>query len=303
MTTNTRHNRAHVEIPTNPPYPYVPWIPWYHQPPYISSYTDVEDDASSDELDPYFNPFANMNRREQPSLRIPLSFPSDSMAPSSSVWNDVPNGPRDLPPYSETTPARPPARSKGRKFLICLTVFVCCVLLPILIILAVLFLVERHYSFDIQPLSIDNSTIQVSPNGFSIPLDPIIHVSNDNFFDIRLTDLQVNGTHPLYGYGTVPLGTGYLQQFTMESRSEADFTFPFLVQYNSTNDPGIGYFSQLIENCTDASNRQLYLEVSFSVNYDTWAKSGNIFETREVAVPCPISEQEASSIKRLLGVS
>jgi len=162
-----------------------------------------------------------------------------------------------------------------------------------------LFLIKRPVSYQIAPLAVDDQVINIDPNGFTIPINPTIHTTNENFFDIGL-HISVQGTHPAYAGGMVPLGSGRLEDATLYRRSEQDISFPFLVQYNNTFDPDFAYFSQVLDNCTDISNMQLYMDVGMLLNYHTWIKSGTMDESRNVYIPCPISSDEAQRIKTFL---
>jgi hypothetical protein len=196
---------------------------------------------------------------------------------------------------------RDPAVNRGRyrKWKICVCGSLCFFIIALAIILPLLFLVQRKVDYVILPLAISDQVINIDPNGFTIPINPVIHTTNENFFDIGLS-LNVAGKHPLYANGTIPLGSGSLVDATLKSRSEQDVSFPFLVQYNRTYDPDFAYFSDLLTNCSTPGNMKLYMDVALDVQYRTYIKSGSMAERRDVYIPCPITEEKANSIKALL---
>lgn len=190
-------------------------------------------------------------------------------------------------------------RGKWKK-IICASI--CLFILVVIVTLPILYLVRRDVSFDIVPINIEEETINIDPNGFNIPVNPTIHTKNENFFDISLNSVKVEGSHPSYANGVVPLGMGTIEQVILFKRSEMDFQFPFLVQYNRTFDPSAEYFTQLLTNCTnvDPNGRNLYLDVSVMVEYHTWVQSGVINENRNIVIPCPISSEQATKILQLV---
>jgi hypothetical protein len=197
-----------------------------------------------------------------------------------------------------TRTVRDPPRRKNRKWKIFTLVSIVLGLVALGTTLALLFCRERNVSFELLPLAIDNSTINVTPDGFSLPLNPGVRSRNDNYFDIVLTDVLVRGTHPLYAQGTVPMGTGSVSGVVLESRDETQFNFPFFVSFNRTYDPELLYFERLLTNCSATPDiARLYFDVSIDVNFKMWAKSGSINRQMEILVPCPISQAQAINLK------
>lgn len=199
-----------------------------------------------------------------------------------------------------TNQNHPPRRMNRRRWKICLCTSICCIIVPLIIILPILFLVERKVDYVIQPLKIDDQIINIDPNGFTIPVNPVIHTTNENFFDIGLY-INVQGKHPAYANGEHALGEGTITDATLYARSEQDIIFPFLVQYNRTYDADFGYFSELLTNCSSPDNMELYLSVFLKIDYDTWIQSGSMDGVKEIYLPCPITSEEAVQIQNLLG--
>ena len=207
---------------------------------------------------------------------------------------------RTMPPEDPqpriAPPDGPPPKKKWKGWAICVCCSIVFFVVALAIILPILFLIQRRVDFDILPIYVDNQTINIDPSGFTIPVNPTVHTVNENFFDIGISSLQVQGSHPLYGNGQLPLGTGFIQEITLWKRSEMNFTFPFVVVYNRTIDPDFTYFSALLTNCTMAGNANLYIGTNVEVNYHMWAKSDTIHDARNVMVPCPVTPERATEI-------
>lgn len=190
-------------------------------------------------------------------------------------------------------------RKKRRCFLCCgLSVLLFAILA---VTLPLLYCKQRAVEFDILPLVVSNQTINIDPQGFNISINPIVSANNHNFFDIKLTSLQVVGTNPLYDSGFTPLGTGSLADQILQKRGETQFSFPFIIAYNRTFDLSYNYFSGVLQNCTE--NMDLYVDVSVFVTYHVWAKDGTMTYNRLVGVPCPISATKATELKTLLAAT
>lgn len=190
-------------------------------------------------------------------------------------------------------------RFRKRTKIIC--ALLCFIVLALAIILPVLFCVRREVTFNILPLAVDDQVVNIDPSGFVIPVNPTIRVENDNFFDITLSDVVVEGSHPLYGGGAIPLGTGLATAVVLDNRATTDFIFPFLVQYNRTFDESFAYFSEILSNCTNPVGATLYFGVDIKATYSMWAKSDSIHEKRSFTVPCPITPEEALQVRNIVG--
>jgi hypothetical protein len=210
-----------------------------------------------------------------------------------------------VPNSSMSSPVSPTSSiirsSKKRKWKrICISLLVILILLAIpLITLGLLYLKQRDVNFTILPVLVNNATIELNPQGFTIPIDPEIEATNDNYFRIDLKSIHVEANHPDYGFGTIPLGIGSLYDVILHKRSTTVFSFPLEFTYNSTIDTSYFYLEQLLRNCSDTTNANLYVHVSIMVNYHVWAKSGTMNDDRDILVPCPIEPNDA---KRILGI-
>jgi len=211
---------------------------------------------------------------------------------------NAPDDPND--PDPSTVPLRlAQRRSRKRRWCIALCIVFSVIFVVLAVTLPVLFLVRRDVTFDIEPPAVENSTVNVDPSGFTIPIDPTVHATNKNYFDVLLTSIFVAANHPSYANGSVPLGTGTLNDVNLPKRSTIDFRFPFVVAYNRANDPNFAYFGELLQNCTQPEAK-LYLSVPIDVQYHVWAKSGTMQDERIVYVSCPVSPQKARSLLALL---
>lgn len=169
------------------------------------------------------------------------------------------------------------------------------------IILPVLFLIQRSVTFDVIQFNIDtNSTSRIS-TGFNISAYPVIHVVNDNFFDITLSNLRVSSYTDLYGQGKQPLGyTPILPNEIIElpPRNSINFTLTFIIIYDRTYDTELVFLKNLLSNCTSTNSINLYFNLES--NYKMWAQSGHIQENRHITIPCPITPDQSEQLGKIL---
>lgn len=191
-------------------------------------------------------------------------------------------------------------RNRKRTYFICGVILFILLVIATLVTLGLLFLVQREVSFDLTPLAMENATINITPDGFVLPIAPEVHAKNDNYFDINLSSVDIKGFHPGYTNGTIPLGFGNVTGLTLHKRDTTTFEIPFLVMFNRTLDQDLTYFALLMENCSRTDNAEIYFDVHVSVDYKMWAKNGNMLDKREILVPCPITSDEAQTYKSLL---
>ena len=181
----------------------------------------------------------------------------------------------------------------------------CCIFLFLALaaILGVLFVIPRTVTFDMLPIAVENSTIDATPEGFTLPVKPIVSSRNDNFFNIYLDKVRVDGFHPAYSGGSQSLGTGGVDGVVLKKRETTLFGFPFVVHFNRTYDPELAYFSELLTNCSSTTNSNLFFFVDISVDYHMWAKGDILRQRKEIVAPCPISTEEAIRIQSLIGAA
>jgi hypothetical protein len=191
-------------------------------------------------------------------------------------------------------------RRQWKQCLIWICIPFLCIFILLAIVLPVLFVIRRRVDFEIRPITIDQETINIDPNGFTISVDPVVYAINDNFFNIDISMLRVEGSHPLYADGRFPLGQGLLEDVTLHSRSDTEFILPFTVEYDRLRDDSLTYFSSLLTNCSETGNRNLHINVDVRADYHMWAHSDTLYSTRSVVLPCPIDVEQAQGIQSLL---
>ena len=144
--------------------------------------------------------FSQYDEGDYEKSRAIYHLPPEYADSSLAAATNAPLGPN--PPAPSTPPNFMTRRKKW-----CVCIMTTLVILTIIITLCVLFLVQRDVNFDIVPLSLSNVTIDPNPSGFTVPINPSVQAENDNFFDVHLTNVVVNGFHPLYGGGAVALAS------------------------------------------------------------------------------------------------
>jgi len=146
----------------------------------------------------------------------------------------------------------------------------------------------------VQPQS---SSIQKTTDGFSFSLGVGISVSNPNYFSVDLTKSEVELFYPI---NNTAIGGGNTSNIVFKSRSETNFTFPFQLSYNSSNDEQHAILSDLAVKCGvtgPKSNLNINYKINLSIRILVATISPVISNT--FSFPCPIS---ASDLSQLLGI-
>lgn len=204
---------------------------------------------------------------------------------------------RTLTMDDPTVPNQPPRNRRKKVWIICCSVFF--VLLILVIVLVVLFLIERPVDFELMPLEVHNSTLDASPEGFTLPVDPTVKAHNSNFFDIYLQDVQVRGYNPSYAGGAVPLAIGNVSGINLESRADTFFDLPLIIEYKNAEDPNMVFFNEILTNCSESKN--INLSIKILIHYHMYLKGGQKEDNRLVSVACPINPDKARQLKEFTG--
>lgn len=271
----------------------------YHSYAYRASLSDTSSETTSSSFHPvqsyleqYYDDYEKTRYERYPhdhQYQLPPSYAHSSLPDRQPM----PASPPVIQPINGTTRQRPKR----------IWYFVGCFMLTIVVILitlGVLYLKQRQVSFTILPISINDTIINMNPDGFLIPIDPIIQAHNDNFFDVKLNTISVQALHSNYANGMSPLANGSLSNVLLKHREDTTFIFPLLFTYNSTLDPSYIYFEKLLTNCSDPTNAQLHIQVDINVDYSVWAKSGTMQDNRDLMVPCPIDVEKATRILQIV---
>ena len=176
-------------------------------------------------------------------------------------------------------------RSEAMKRPIAICVFLIFLLASaaVFITLGVLFLIKRDVTFDVVPPQLSGTTSLRSLATGDLPIPVTVHVVNENFFPITLRNLTVSAAHPAY---SSVLGTGSLHDsIHLKRRGNTTFIVPFVLSYSDTHDPGQGYLSSALSNCSQVTGI-LAADVSISAAYDTWVQDGLITRNLDFSIRC-----------------
>ncbi|RDB21499.1 hypothetical protein Hypma_011707 [Hypsizygus marmoreus] len=153
--------------------------------------------------------------------------------------------------------------SRGR----CVGRFCCCtlliaVLLIVCIVLALaLWIRPPNITIgDVKTVAKDGSTIQLVDNGISVNLGVNISVNNPNYFAVNFKQIKAEIFYPI---NNTKVGEGISKDVVFHSRSLTNWTFPFAINYRTTEDPGSMILQDLALKCGVTGSKS-----DIKVNYE-----------------------------------
>ncbi|KAF8969820.1 hypothetical protein BDZ97DRAFT_1914948 [Flammula alnicola] len=151
----------------------------------------------------------------------------------------------------------------------------------------------------VQTMTVNGTTIQQVTDGIQVNLGVNISVQNPNYFtvDFKKIDAQI-----FYPINDTPVGGGDAQNIIFRSHSETNFTFPFMLEYNSTADTGNKVILDLASKCGVGSSQKTNIVVNYKITLGIRILLVTISPviTNQFSFPCPLS---ASDISKFIGGS
>jgi len=174
--------------------------------------------------------------------------------------------------------------------------FFCCTLMTLIVLIAsilatlALWIGPPNVTFNGVNFSDPSNKVSMANGGFVIPLTLNISVDNPNYFSATFNNISAVATYP----GTsVSVGGGHMANVKFPSHTTAYIQFPFSVQYQVSNDPGLTILKDLATKCGATSD--------ITVNYDLTLKIRIIALispsfSSSASFPCPLTPAEIQSI-------
>ena len=143
---------------------------------------------------------------------------------------------------------------------------------------------ERKVDFQFGGYSFDKNKVSFGRWGLAAPFTVDVFATNENYFDITLTDIVVTATHPIYNGQLV---NGFRDVMILEKRSDnVPYMFPLTLRYEFANDPSNAYMNQLKINCTSSPTVGVYLEATITSKYKVVTREGVRSEVMPFIMPC-----------------
>ena len=214
-----------------------------------------------------------------------------AIQPSKRIMDDteVISPPPSYIGANETTTTNSPVSVK--KCLYCVVVSILVILFTLGLSVGLLY--PRDVVFALGNIQIDPNNLKYDLTGFNLSLPLSIVATNNNYFDIDLTEVHITASHPLYPY---TLGLGEAWDIVLDRRYHSSFDVPFLVSYKTALDKNSVYLSSLLSNCS-APDASIYFSIHADVDWKMFASSGSKNMDQETLIPCPIDPSTAKKIQ------
>ncbi|KAF6763944.1 hypothetical protein DFP72DRAFT_873826 [Ephemerocybe angulata] len=149
----------------------------------------------------------------------------------------------------------------------CFGRFFCCTLMvAVLLIVSVVLTLAlwiRPPAVTIGSVETLNTTGSLSgADGLTINLSVNISVNNPNYFTVDFSKLKAEIFYPI---NDTPMGGGESNNIEFKSNEHTNFTFPFALQYKSSNDPGSAVFVDLGTKCGLGGGPKSDIKVKYKI--------------------------------------
>lgn len=140
------------------------------------------------------------------------------------------------------------------------------------------------------------SGIQTTTDGITINLGVGIAVTNPNYFSVDFKKIDAEIFYPI---GNTPVGGGSAANIDFKSHSQTNFTFPFSLIYNNTEDTG-AIIADLATKCGVVGGTKSNIVVNYKITLGIRILLITISPviSNQFNFPCPLS---ASDIEKFLG--
>jgi hypothetical protein len=153
-----------------------------------------------------------------------------------------------------------------------------------------------------QPLSGSvGNAISTTNNGLSIQLGVDISVSNPNYFGVVFPKIELELFYPI---NNTPVGGGIANNIDFKSRAQTNFTFPFMLTYNSSQAEANAIFSDLASKCGLGGGTKSNLNINYKITLGIRILMAVISPTisNTFSFPCPITPSEIGQLLNGLNI-
>jgi len=144
----------------------------------------------------------------------------------------------------------------------------------------------------VQTMSVNGNVVQPTAEGLTVNLGVGISVSNPNYFSVSFKTIDAELFYPI---NNTAVGGGSTNNIVFHSRSQTNFTFPFSLSYNVTEDPKSLIIDDLAKKCGvsgTASNLSIDYKITLGIRILLATISPVI--SNQFNFPCPISASDIS---------
>lgn len=127
----------------------------------------------------------------------------------------------------------------------------------------------------------------------SLNLGVNITVDNPNYFSVNLNKVELDLIYPTNNY---PVGGGVKQNVDIKSNTQTNFTFPFSLNYNTSDTSGTAVLQDIISKCTAKQDLTVKYNLKLSLRIIIVSISPTI--SNSFAFSCP---SDIDGLQKILG--
>ncbi|EMD38550.1 hypothetical protein CERSUDRAFT_113728 [Gelatoporia subvermispora B] len=193
------------------------------------------------------------------------------------------------------------ARCFGRFFCCTLMIFI---FLLISIILSLVLWIKPP-DIVINDPSLNETTPLIIPSddtGFIANFDVDISVNNPNYLSVDFSSIKVDLFYPI---NNTHIGQGEVDHIDIKANRQTNFTLPFALQYNITDDPSGAILKDLLQKCGIEGSSTGDISVNYKISLDAKILSVPIKPviSNTFSLQCPLTSLNISGLLNEAGIN
>jgi len=145
------------------------------------------------------------------------------------------------------------------------------------------------------PVQNDTQSFTFQNGELAFNLGVNITVDNPNYFGVDLNKVELELIYPINNY---PVGGGVQQNIDIRSNTQTNFTFPFSLNYNTSDTSGTAVLQDIVTKCSAKQDLTVKYNLKLSLRVIIVSISPTISNSFTIA--CPVDTDE---LKKILGGS
>jgi len=165
------------------------------------------------------------------------------------------------------------------------------VFLIISIILSLALWIQPPNIIIANPAQNSSQTFTLQNGQLSFNLAVNITVDNPNYFGVALNKVELDLVYPIDNY---PVGGGEQTGINIRSNSQTNFTFPFSLNYNTSDSSGTPVLNDIVAKCRASQDLTVNYELKLSLRIVIVSISPTI--SNSFSFVCPLNSSEIDKL-------
>ncbi|KAI8391186.1 uncharacterized protein BYT42DRAFT_490379 [Radiomyces spectabilis] len=152
----------------------------------------------------------------------------------------------------------------------------------------------------IAPASVANSLspISFSGNSLNVKFNLIVNIQNPNVLPIKLSSVNATAFYPTAA-GRTPIGGGFLPYQYVPKQSDFNFTYPFAIKYNPSQDSDQTILDSIADKCGLTGGGKQDLNIDYDIHLTAKVLFVTVHPTisSSASFPCPLDVSFAPQLR------